>query len=510
MTAIQDFADLSRSVFGEAVDAEALWAEVAKMNPGPSDVHTPGSLVVRRRRRVAKREPLTPEQRKRRREMERKVAQVSNAVGLAAGLGGTQQAVQNYRQVKATGSTGRLTGAVARKLKISNRGAARLGVIGAGSALGLQVGNVAGDVVTARVLGRKEGVDKGLKEMVAGALANTRRLTGYKPPSPPKFKPYKPMTPVGGGLAPTGRTASPIRGTEAQNARWNSRAAAGKAKVGPAKAKLNYAGRHVAPPGPTVRGNDITNKAPALARTYGGGDSAMNRLHQLRQAAATRAAAAAPAPKTPALRYTEAGQKAKGDFNNFIGTTTGKITAGTGGALVLGSALRRDKGGGSDPYAYYGKRDVVDDAVFAGTFSKLDEDKRLAFGWASVVEVNGLPVVDRQGDYIGIDDLEDAAYVYVEKSRVGGSMHRRSGHVEKGEDRPHHVADLVESIVFTPEKIAKMGLPSDFPVGWWVGYRYFDDDAWADIKEGRHTGFSIHGKGIRKNIDFDSLMGAGR
>ena len=148
-----------------------------------------------------------------------------------------------------------------------------------------------------------------------------------------------------------------------------------------------------------------------------------------------------------------------------------------------------------------GKSDDEYSVTWYGEFSKTDEDKRQAFGWASVVEVDGKPVIDRQGDWITPDELEKAAYEYVVKSRKGGDQHRRDG------DNPFHAADMIESFVVTPEKIEKMGLPKDTPVGWWVGYKVHNDDTWSKIKKGEHTGFSIHGKGKRKEIPMDEAMG---
>lgn len=126
--------------------------------------------------------------------------------------------------------------------------------------------------------------------------------------------------------------------------------------------------------------------------------------------------------------------------------------------------------------------------------SKVNAEKRQVFGWASIVEVNGEPVVDRQGDIIAPEEIEKAAYDYVVKSRKGGSQHRRDG------DEPFHASDMIESIVFTDDKIAKMGLPDDFPRGWWVGYKVHDDETWEDIKAGKKTGFSIHGRGKREEV----------
>ena len=126
----------------------------------------------------------------------------------------------------------------------------------------------------------------------------------------------------------------------------------------------------------------------------------------------------------------------------------------------------------------------------------MDTDKRLVFGWCSLSKVNGEPVVDLQGDYIPIDETEQSAYRYVIESRKGGDMHRR---VSKfNQDEPLHTADLVESMVFTPEKLEKMGLaPDALPHGWWIGMKVNDDDQWHAVKAGQRLGFSIHGKGRR-------------
>ena len=134
------------------------------------------------------------------------------------------------------------------------------------------------------------------------------------------------------------------------------------------------------------------------------------------------------------------------------------------------------------------------EVIWEGEFSKINDDKQQVFGWASVVEINGEPVVDLQGDYIDIDEVEKSAYEYVIKSRQGGDMHRRAG--REGEI-PLHVSDMIESFVVTPEKIEKMGLPDTTPVGWWVGYKINDPLVWGEVKSGKRTGFSIHGRGKR-------------
>jgi len=134
---------------------------------------------------------------------------------------------------------------------------------------------------------------------------------------------------------------------------------------------------------------------------------------------------------------------------------------------------------------------VTKSVTWEGEISKVDTDKRQVFGWASIVEINGEPVVDLQGDYIDIDEIEKSAYDYVIKSRKGGEMHRRDG------EAPVHVSDMIESFLVTPEKKEKLGLPDSVPTGWWVGYQINDDDAWNLVKSGKRTGFSIHGRGQR-------------
>ena len=151
-----------------------------------------------------------------------------------------------------------------------------------------------------------------------------------------------------------------------------------------------------------------------------------------------------------------------------------------------------------------GKADDELEVVWEGEFSKRDDERRQAFGWASVVQVNGEPVVDLQGDWITPDELERAAYHYVRKSRVGGSQHARA---EDG--GPLRAGDLIESVVYTDEKYAalakSMDLPAetfaDAPRAWWVGFQYDDEATWDDIKTGRKTGFSVHGRGKRTPVE---------
>lgn len=122
---------------------------------------------------------------------------------------------------------------------------------------------------------------------------------------------------------------------------------------------------------------------------------------------------------------------------------------------------------------------------------KSDDDRHLAFGWANVsVRTDGELVEDWQEDIIEPEDLEKAAYNFVELYREGGEMHERGG-----------AAVLVESVVFTEEKLAAMGIPAGtLPIGWWIGFRVLDDDVWEKVKDGTYSMFSIEGVAERVEV----------
>jgi hypothetical protein len=124
-----------------------------------------------------------------------------------------------------------------------------------------------------------------------------------------------------------------------------------------------------------------------------------------------------------------------------------------------------------------------------GVIAKVQDEQRLVFGWANVVrDAADKIVLDRQNDFISdTHEIEKAAYHYVLHSRDGGAMHVIRG-----------VSTLVESMVFTREKIAKLGIPEGIlPEGWWIGFKVLNDDAWSLVKSGDFPGFSVHGKGKR-------------
>lgn len=112
---------------------------------------------------------------------------------------------------------------------------------------------------------------------------------------------------------------------------------------------------------------------------------------------------------------------------------------------------------------------------------KTDEDQHLVWGWASIVEKDGTPIVDLQGDIIAPETLVKAAHDFI-TVRVGKAMH-------EGEQ----VAQLVESMVFTKDVAAALDIDVKGRVGWAVAFKVFDEGVWQAIKAGELKAFSIGG-----------------
>lgn len=186
-----------------------------------------------------------------------------------------------------------------------------------------------------------------------------------------------------------------------------------------------------------------------------------------------------------------------------------KRKAAIAGTVGLATALGGGQAVGTYEGAKHGvRRGLRKAAVELEQIAKFDDERRQVFGWANVSVKDNQVVVDRQGDIIPIDELEKAAYDYVQESRVGADQHQRISK-DLVIDVPRQTGSMIESMVFTPEKIEKMGLPQDFPQGWWIGMQITDEPTWQAIKRGERTGFSIHGVGQRTPLEgvLDSPFG---
>lgn len=132
------------------------------------------------------------------------------------------------------------------------------------------------------------------------------------------------------------------------------------------------------------------------------------------------------------------------------------------------------------------------------SIAKVDAAEHLVFGYANVaVSKRGGLVEDLQGDIIPPEELEKAAYQF--------NLHFR------GVDEMHEgpvVGQLVESMVFTPDKLVKFATGPDgvldgdvlkvlqktFPASWWVGFHIPDKEAFGKVLSGEFAMFSIAGE----------------
>lgn len=140
--------------------------------------------------------------------------------------------------------------------------------------------------------------------------------------------------------------------------------------------------------------------------------------------------------------------------------------------------------------------EVEDDAMgsitekfsLIGSIEKLDKEKRLAFGWFSVIEIKGKTVVDSHGDVILEDTLMEAAHNHIIQSRAGKVMHQG-----------RKIGDIVESVVFTKDLQKALGIDLG-KVGWFGAMKIHDEKVWEKVKSGELSSFSIGGIARRTKI----------
>ena len=126
--------------------------------------------------------------------------------------------------------------------------------------------------------------------------------------------------------------------------------------------------------------------------------------------------------------------------------------------------------------------------------TKVDEDRKMVFGFFSINKIGEELLEDSQNDLIETEELEKAAYNFVLDARVSGEEHLRKG-----------VGQLVESIVFTYEKQeAIQKTLQDFGIedakidlgveGWFGGFLITDEEVLQKVAKGEYPMFSVGGK----------------
>jgi hypothetical protein len=135
----------------------------------------------------------------------------------------------------------------------------------------------------------------------------------------------------------------------------------------------------------------------------------------------------------------------------------------------------------------------ADDATlsFYVPISKVNDELRTVYGWATVNSEGGRLVTDHQDDQVEDAEMTKAAHDFVAQSREGGVLHAL-----RADGTPHSGGDVVESIVLTADVQKALGVDLG-KTGWFIGYRVNDPDAWDLVKRGVLKGFSIGGKARR-------------
>ena len=133
--------------------------------------------------------------------------------------------------------------------------------------------------------------------------------------------------------------------------------------------------------------------------------------------------------------------------------------------------------------------DIQVDVLF--DITKAKEDECLVSGWASVaVNADGSLPLDWQDDVIAPETLEKAAANFMMDYRGSGVMH-------EGDSQ----GVVVESIVFTKEKQAILGIPEGcVPEGWFITVKVTNPEVFKAVKEGKYRMFSIQGHAKRVKL----------
>lgn len=131
----------------------------------------------------------------------------------------------------------------------------------------------------------------------------------------------------------------------------------------------------------------------------------------------------------------------------------------------------------------------MDKFEYAAEIAKFDDEEGVVYGFVTVYEENGQPLVDRQGDVIDEVEVRKMAHAYVSEARVAKVMHN-------GET----VGEVVESLVLTRELQKVLGIDIG-KAGWFIGMKLHSEAIKKRVRSGELRAFSIGGRGKRRPIE---------
>jgi hypothetical protein len=124
----------------------------------------------------------------------------------------------------------------------------------------------------------------------------------------------------------------------------------------------------------------------------------------------------------------------------------------------------------------------------AAKIIKIDDEARIVWGWASVVSIDGKPMIDRQGDIISAEVMTKAADNFMIDVRVAKAMHEGA-----------QIGEVIHSFPLTKALGEALGVYSALE-GWIVAMKVHDNGVWGRVKSGELAAFSIGGMGKRNAV----------
>lgn len=135
------------------------------------------------------------------------------------------------------------------------------------------------------------------------------------------------------------------------------------------------------------------------------------------------------------------------------------------------------------------KADMTEDVTKTADILKVDTERRIVWGWASVCTMKGETVTDLQGDRIAPAQMEKMADRFMRSARAAKAMHY-------GDD----VGEVIHSFPMTKELADAFGIQSERE-GWITGTYVKSDEEWAKVRNGTYKGLSIGGRARRKEAE---------
>lgn len=136
---------------------------------------------------------------------------------------------------------------------------------------------------------------------------------------------------------------------------------------------------------------------------------------------------------------------------------------------------------------------AIMDSVMSKSFTLqadvVKAEQQIAYGWASVVSMDGKAVVDRQGHVISPAEMEKMANTFMMSQRVAKEMHTGDA-----------VGEVIHSMPITEGLMKALGIEGKVE-GWLIGVKINDGEVWKRVKDGTLKAFSIGGKGKLRSLD---------